>query len=181
MDVCDSLLLLSSALLPLAIRTELKLAVARALTCLCKGVLPPLYPQEGLSIRAQHTSFLRQVYSTSGVSVGGSDGSSYSSSSTKQKNKIWRVSAENIRFSPPIQASLLTLGLTEILSSYANGDRSGNVSVLQEVCKACMGGSETHMVAYRVALSLESVLFPSLANVVSASVPKAVHATLVYI
>lgn len=79
--------------------------------------------------------------------------------------KLKRAPSESLRHQPTLQALLLRLAATEVMTPAAGGILSGNVTILQRASEAALRQRETSNEAARCLLIVETILQPSMVSI----------------
>jgi hypothetical protein len=158
-----TLLLTASPLLPIDLRTQIERIICSGLLTLQKGILrlstPPLI-SAFLFSSSSHASNLDHLTSSSSSNSASNSSTSTSMRSTN-KQRIRRLNCESIRSDPCVQNQFLAIAYYEIATCTSDGNRSGNLSILKDVCQLCSQYSETQIQSLDILLHLESLFFPS--------------------
>jgi hypothetical protein len=140
-EVCETLLMTTSALLPFAVRQQLEVAVHRGLQCLTKGVVLHSFltlEQGGNCFTSQR--MLKHV---------------------QQNKKVRRELCEAIRSDVDVQKGFLLLACAEVQTSFMDGSRSANLPLLHSAAGVCSNHEVTASVCGRIGLCVGNILFPA--------------------
>jgi hypothetical protein len=140
-EVCETLLITSSPLLPVAVRQQLEGSVLRGLQCLVKGVVLHSFlslNQGGNALTSQR--LLHHV---------------------QQNKKVRRELCEVLRCDVDVQKYFLLLACAEGQTSYVDGSRSANLPLLSSAAAVCSGHQVTAAVCGRIGLCTSNIMFPA--------------------
>jgi hypothetical protein len=156
-----TLLLTASPLLPIDLRTQIERIICSGLLTLQKGILrlSTSLPSSLSTFSSSHSTNIDVL--DKNLSISAASNSASASLKSTNKQRIRRLNCESIRSDPIVQNQFLIVAYYDIATRTSDGGRSGNISILKDVCQICSKYFETQFQSLEILTHLECQFFPS--------------------